>query len=111
MTYCRRKLFKVKSPISQVPRKIHRAEVANGSLSRRRDLRDLRAEIREVDNILRKPRLIALDVAGILEHHPAVARLGERTHHSRIQVTGFYLPGIQLLLLGLNVGLVKLFTI
>lgn len=91
-----------------VAAKVHGAQVADSCLVLAGDLGDLRAQVREVDDIARLAGLIVLGVAGVLERHPAVAGLGQRTHHAGVQITRLDLAIIDLVFLSLDVGLLEL---
>src|ERR1700733_491708 len=92
---------------SDMPRQIDRAQITNRGLRSRSHLRDLRAQIRKVNDIPRLTRLIALQVGSVLESHPAIPGLGERPHHPRIKITRLNLPQIKLVTLSLLVSLRK----
>ncbi|MNX86842.1 hypothetical protein D3C86_1187410 [compost metagenome] len=64
---------------------IHRAQVAHGGLGRARDLQDLGAKVARVDHVRRQEGLGRTRVGGVLEAHPAVARLGEGLDHAAIE--------------------------
>src|ERR1700679_2160867 len=56
------------------------------AVSPRTDLDDFRAEVRKMDDGAGLPGLVAGPIGFVLEGHPAVAGLRERTHHSSIQI-------------------------
>ena len=77
-------------------REVDGAEVADGGLGRGRDLGDLGAEIREMNDVAGQAGLVALEVAGVLEDHPAVAGLGECAHHAGVEIAGLDLARVEL---------------
>ena len=86
-----------------VASEVDAAQVADGSLVLACDLGDLSAEVREVNDIAVLAGLVALQVGGVLERHPAVAGFCERTHHAQVQVARLYLAVILLVGFGLFV--------
>ena len=68
----------------------------------RGDFGDFGAEVGEMDDVAGLAGLVALEVAGVLEDHPAVAGLGERAHHAGVEVAGLDLARVELLLLRLR---------
>ena len=69
-----------------VPAQVDRAEVTDGRLVAAGDFEDLGAEIGEVDGAAGERGLVARSVGGVLEGHPAVAGLGQRAHHPRVEL-------------------------
>ena len=90
---------KSKAPSVDVTRQIDGAKIAHRRLRRRSHLGNLRAEIRQMHHIAGRAGLIALEIAGIFEDHPAIAGLGQRAHHARVEIARLHLPRIVLLLL------------
>ncbi len=64
-----------------------------------------------MDDVAGLAGLVALDVAGVLEDHPAVAGLGERAHHAGVEVAGLHLPLVDSLGFGLDVGALEGFAV
>jgi hypothetical protein len=57
-----------------------------------------------MDNVTWLAGLVALEVCCMLEGHPPLASLGERTHHSSIEVCCFYLAMVKLIRFCLLIG-------
>ena len=92
---------------SDMTREVNRTEIADRGLILRCHLCDLSAKIREMNDVAGLPRLIALQIGGVLKRHPAVAGFGQRAHHSRIEIAGFDLTLIKLVGLGLLISFRK----
>ena len=90
---------------------VHRTKVAyRRGVAQVVDLKNLSAEVRQVDHVV-VCGLVASDVARVLEAHPAVAGLGQGTHHTSIQITSLHLLYVATFTLKLQVGVLKLSTV
>ena len=93
------------------PAEVHRAEVADGGLVLVRDLDDLGAEVGQVHGLARLARLVALLVRRVLERHPAVAGLGKRPHHPRVELACCDLTLVEPFFLCFEVGELELLAV
>lgn len=73
------------------PGQVDRPQVAHRGVGGVGDLEDLGAQVGQVDHVAGGAGLVGGAVGGVLERHPAVARLGQGAHHAGIELAGPYL--------------------
>ena len=94
----------------EVVAQVDRTQVAHRGFIVGGDFQDFRAQVGQVDHVARTQGLVAGAVALVLEGHPAVAGLGQRTHHAGVQLArGDGAVGLALGF-GLQVGLLEGFA-
>ena len=90
--------------VGEMAAEVDRAEIADGGFCVRGDFGDFRAEVGKMYGVARLAGLVALDVAGVLEDHPAVTGFSEGAHHAGVEIAGFDLALIELAIFGVGIG-------